>query len=158
MSLQNESLNFELFTKLPSPPSSSLLTPFVAVSPPARPLAAHAPCLGQNRLLRPWYRSKPLPPGIARSCHAPRGLSARHAAERRHRSRCSCPRVAVPLLSPLLKLSSSVHDAKPEFASSSPRARARARAPCARGAARHRHGSRARLVVASPPPIPFSPN
>ena len=98
MSLQNESLNFELFTKLPSPPSS-LLTPFVAVSPLVRPLAAHAPRPGQNRLVRP---------GIApnRSLLASRAAATRPASSLRdtqpntvaaldvrvHASPCHCSR------------------------------------------------------------------
>ena len=118
MSLQNESLNFELFTKLPSPPSSSLLTPFVAVSPLVRPLAAHTPRPGQNRLLRP---------GIApnRSLLASRAAATRPVASPRDTPPnavaaldVGAARVAAPLPTLLLKPSSPFHDANFDFPSS----------------------------------------
>ena len=49
---------------------------------------------GQVHLARPRFRPKPLSSGTSRGCHAPRRPSARHAAERRRRSRRLCPRVA----------------------------------------------------------------
>ena len=153
--LQTAFWNFELITRLPSTPSllcSRRSSPFAAGRRGRRPRAVPLPRPRPNHLVRPRFRSKLLPLALL---------------ERDTRPAVPClPRhtrmaVVVPpcrAISLPLKPSSPFHDAKLKFASSSSRARARAQAPCTRGAARHRHGRRARLVVASPPSIPFSPN
>ena len=114
---------------------------------------------GRNRLPRPRFCPHTGIPGALHARHAPPSSfrSTRRGRRRRSRRQCYTRRRAVQPPSPL-KPSSPFHDAKLKFASSSSSARARARAPCARGATHHRHGRRARLVVASPPPIPISPN
>ena len=74
MSFQTGILNFELITVLPSPSSSTRLTPFIAVSPPARPLAIPRVAPPAKPVLRaPGFDETSLP-----------GTShARHAVERR---------------------------------------------------------------------------
>ena len=125
MSFQTGILNFELITVLPSPSSSTRLTPFIAVSPPARPLAIPRVAPRPNLSSAPLVSTKPAslaPPTRDTPSNVVVSPSPLSTSE---------PRVAAPLSSPPLELSSSVHDANSEFASSSPRARARARAlPC----------------------------
>ena len=149
-------LNFALFTSLPSLHLSPL---FLAVTAFAGGVG-HAPRPrrgpGQLHLARPRFRPKPLSSGTSRGCHAPRRPSARHAAERRRRSRRLCPRVArrrPPLpLNPVV----AVEVAKFVFASSlSPSLRAEFLGPLLAAGLHERR--RPHLTVERHPPTSVCP-